>query len=226
MAESNNLNDRRQMTSSRAGSSRKLLARKALATSAEALQGSEALEDSFPTAEFEEVATPAPDLVNLSATSHFALMPSDAGAPVGAVLNNLPPTTANGSPAPITQNNSTTPVPTPAWSPEDERTFQHLFARRKAAGFQRRGRDVGGQKITLGSIKPNPDTVVAVIVGIVTERDGINRTDLIDAMASAIFPHPKAQPSDKGWCQGYIAGALRNGFLTLAEPKSAVAEAA
>ncbi len=213
------------MTAARAGSSRKLLARKALATSAEALLGSEALEESFPIADADEVSTTADVPDSLCARPHVAQTP-DAVATVGEVLSKLRATAVDGSTAPVAPSATAVPAPAPAWSPEDESTFQSLFARRKAAGFQRRGRDVSGQLITVGSIQPNPNTVVAVIVGIVTERGGINRAELIAAMAGAIFPHPKAQSRDKGWCQGYIAGALRDGFLTLAEANSAIVERA
>lgn len=95
------------------------------------------------------------------------------------------------------------PVPAalPAWSSEDEAALQALTARRKAAGYQRRGRDVSGQRLQPGKIKPNPDTVVATIVGIVAERGELGRAELLDLLAGTSFPHPKAQPQDKGWCQ-------------------------
>ncbi len=102
-----------------------------------------------------------------------------------------------------------------AWSSEDEAALQALLARRKAAGYQRRGRDVSGQRLRPGKIKPNPDTVVATIVGIVAERGELGRAELLDLMAGTSFPHPKAQPQDKGWCQGYVAGAIRSGFLAV-----------
>lgn len=225
MTENNNLNEGQQMTGSRAGSSRKLLARKALATSTEVLQAFEALEDSFPAAEVEEAPILAHDPNSLSTQSYVAQMPDVMVASVGEILNNLRATAVDGSSAPLVPIANAVPTPTPVWSREDESTFQALLTKRKAAGFQRRGRDVSQQLITAGSIKPNLGTVVAVIVGIVIERGGINRADLIDAMAGAIFPHPKAQPGDKGWCQGYIAGALRNGFLTLAEANPTIADA-
>ena len=117
------------------------------------------------------------------------------------------------------------PVAPLAWSSEEEAGFQALLARRKAAGYQRRGKDIGGQILRPGDIKPNPDTVVATIVGIVAERVQIGRAELIGLMASANFPHPKAQPSDKGWCQGYVAGAIRNGFLAVDGPAATVGEA-
>ena len=105
----------------------------------------------------------------------------------------------------------------PFWSTGDEATFQTLLARRKAAGYQRRGKDVAGQVIRPGAIKPNDGTVVAVIVGIVAKAGTMNRGALVDAMATANFPHPKARPTDRGWCQGYVAGAMRSGFLAVAE---------
>jgi hypothetical protein len=110
------------------------------------------------------------------------------------------------------------------WSSEDETSFQGLLARRKAAGYQRRGRDLSRQVLEPGAIKPNPDTVVATIVALVTERGELRRGDLLATMADASFPHPRARPKDTGWCQGYIAGAIRNGFLAVAAEPSAAAK--
>lgn len=110
------------------------------------------------------------------------------------------------------------------WSDEDESAFQAMSARRKAAGYQRRGRDVGGQMLTLGSIAPNPGTVAAVIVTLVERHGRIGRAALLDAMAGAAFSHPKARPKDRGWCQGYVSGALRDGFLALAKREPAQAD--
>ena len=109
------------------------------------------------------------------------------------------------------------PATPPLWSSEDEASLQTLLARRKAAGYQRRGKDVAGQVIRPGAIKPNDGTVVAVIVGIVAKAGTMNRGALVDAMATANFPHPKARLTDRGWCQGYVAGAMRSGFLAVAE---------
>ena len=77
---------------------------------------------------------------------------------------------------------------------------------------------MSSQILRPGTIKPNADTVVATIVGIVAERGELARAELVGRMGTAKFPHPKAQPTDKGWCQGYVAGAIRNGFLTAAPP--------
>lgn len=56
-----------------------------------------------------------------------------------------------------------------------------------------------------------------MIVGILAHAGTMNRGTLVDAMATANFPHPKARPTDRGWCQSYVAGAIRSGFLTVAE---------
>ena len=74
-----------------------------------------------------------------------------------------------------------------------------------------------------GAIKPNEGTVAAVVVGIVARDGTMNRGALVDAMATANFPHPKARPTDKGWCQGYVAGAIRSGFLVVAELSATLA---
>jgi len=114
------------------------------------------------------------------------------------------------------------PAATATWSDEDEAALRTLLARRKAAGFQRRGRDVGSQLLSAGRIKPNPETVAATIVGLIGEGESATRAGLIELMASATFPHPKAQPKDKGWCQGYVAGLIRSGFLAVIEQTPAL----
>lgn len=110
-----------------------------------------------------------------------------------------------------------------AWSEADESAFQAMTARRKAAGFQRRGRDVGGQVLRVGDIAPNPNTVVAVLVGLVPPSGEIARNALLRAMAGATFPHPRAKPQDASWRQGYIAGAIRDGFLAVVAASPAAA---
>ena len=122
-----------------------------------------------------------------------------------------------GSSSPPAATLALAPATPPFWSTEDEATFQTLLASRKAAGYQRRGKDVAGQLIRPGPIKPNEGTVAAVIVGIVAHDGTMNRGALVDAMATANFPHPKARPTDRGWCQGYVAGAIRSGSLVVAE---------
>lgn len=193
MTEADAVTNKRPQLSVRSGSSRKLLARKALEKEALVALDGEALEARFPRAD-------------ASTNGAFTILRPD-----------LPATATGVPPAPTTPAAASAATPAPAWSAEDESAFQILLAKRKAAGYQRRGRDVGGQLIAAGSIRPNPNTVVAVIVGIVAERGSIKRAELIEAMAETTFPHAKAQPTDKGWCQGYVAGALRNGFLSVAE---------
>lgn len=132
-------------------------------------------------------------------------------APVGmpvdgskAAAEAKPPVTgSDASPAPAT------------WSSEDEAAFKALVSRRKAAGFQVRGRSLDEQLITVGTISPNSGTVVATIVEIVTGRGSVTRADLIAEMGKAVFPHTKAKPADPAWCGGYVSGAIRNGFLAV-----------
>lgn len=188
---------------SRPNASRKLLARKA-AEKLALLSNGDSVEDSFP---------PAPG--NAATNEQLA---------AGAAMDSAPPElpvpslVLAGTVSPTVP--AATPQPTPAWSNEDERTFKAQSARRKAAGYRMRGRDVGGQQFSVGNIKPNPSTTVAVIVGLVAARGSIARAELVAAMASVSFPHPKARPADPGWCQGYVAGAIRNGFLTVATEHS------
>ena len=111
----------------------------------------------------------------------------------------------------------------PLWSSEDEASLQTFMARRKAAGYQRRGKDVARQKLQPGALKPNEGTVAAVILGIVADAGTMSRGALVNAMATANFPHPKARPTDRGWCQGYVAGAIRSGFLVVAELSATLA---
>lgn len=126
--------------------------------------------------------------------------------------------------APIAAANGNHGAQPSTWSDEDESAFQAMSARRKAAGYQRRGRDVGGQVLTVGAITPNAGTVSAVIVGLLTQAGTMSRAALLDAMAGAAFTHPKAKPQDRGWCQGYVSGALRDGFLALAKQAPAQAD--
>jgi hypothetical protein len=210
----------------RAGVSRKLLERKALETAAVVGEPTgDALEDSFPTEVHDQPDRAEPVNATAGATDGGqAIVEQPGGA------NDIVAATALGAAAPAphdaVQPAPEQPTPTQApqlatlttWSADDERAFQTLAARRKAAGYQRRGRDVSDQVVRVGGITPNPNTIVAVIVGLVTERGGsVSRSELVTAMAGASYPHGRAKPEDKGWCQGYVAGAVRNGFLTLAE---------
>jgi hypothetical protein len=198
----------------RPSASRKLLTHKAAEKAANTEQAGEVLEDMFPAGEGAESGPTDERAGPLEAD-----IPNDQASTQEPNLPVIPmPVNAPTALQPVA--GPTAPAAPSAWSDEDERAFQGLAARRKAAGYIRRGRDVGGQLIALGNIKPNPDTVVAIIVGLVAAAGGnMQRIALIDAMVTVTFPHPKAQPTDRGWCQGYIAGAVRNGFLAMvAEP--------
>lgn len=77
-------------------------------------------------------------------------------------------------------------------------------------------------KLRPGDIAPNPGTIVAAIVRLVVERGELSRPELIALMSDATLAHPKARPAEKGWSQGYVAGAIRGGFLAVAsEPSQA-----
>lgn len=137
------------------------------------------------------------------------------------------PATASAHPEATTTADAPTATtlpatPAPQWSNEDETLFNTLAARRKATRGGRRGRDVGSQLIQPGDIAPNPGTVVSVIVGLVAELGTVSRAALVNAMGQAAFANAKAKPQDAGWCQGYIAGALRDGFLAVADTIPAV----
>lgn len=166
-------------------------------------------------------------LLARKAAERQAGRPDEANALEDAFPSSVPPLvppqpTLAQPTAPVAPPNSPAAAQASTWSDDDERAFQGLSARRKAVGYQRRGRDFGTQVLAVGKITPNVDTVSAVIVSLVTERGSLTRAALLDAMARAAFLHPKAKPQDRNWCQGYVAGALRDGFLMAAE--SAVME--
>lgn len=200
----------------RSGASRKLLARKAAGLPPAA--SGEALEDVFPaagavrpehTADADNCAEPATADVSPAAATLPTLAPEPTTAPAG------PPS------EPIGPEEHGAPPPAPTWSSEDEAALNGLLARRKAAGYQRRGRDVGGQLVRVGDIAPNPGTVVANVVALVAERGTITRGELLDVMAAAPFAQAKARPQDRAWSTGYVAGAIRDGFLAIADAAEA-----
>ncbi len=218
----------------RGGSSRKLLMRKALEGARMPVGAS--LEDVFPKtgdgqpdgsalAPPGEEPTDQPTPATAAGGEHAT---ADVVAPeaVPAVAASASATAVQSAPSePLAPDQHQPAAPAATWSDEDETTFQSMTARRKAAGYQRRGRDVGGQRLRVGDIAPNPGTVVAAIVGIVAVRGTLTRSELLDAMAGATFPNAKAKPDDRGWCQGYVAGAVRDGFLaTAAGPEANTSE--
>lgn len=226
MTDASQTSAERPKLGSRLGSSPKLLARKALERASEILGEGEALEASFP-------QTPEAKEPTLAAASSIEACGQQDGNGKAMVLPDAPTSVTNLMLSEPSGGGLTTlPVPVvgqghapaPTWSDEDESALQALVTRRKAAGYQRRGRDVGAQMITVGTITPNTKTVVAVIVAIVAEHGSIERAELLEAMATAIFPHAKAQPTNKSWCQGYVAGAVRNGFLKLSEQSARILE--
>lgn len=123
------------------------------------------------------------------------------------------------SPKKLTAEKKTSPADKvkPRWTDEDEDQLRALLARRKSAGFRKPSRDVGGQLLKVGSFSPNPNTVTASICGLIALKGTITRRELLADMAETIFPHPKAQPKDPKWCQGWVAGAIRNGFVVIVE---------
>lgn len=86
---------------------------------------------------------------------------------------------------------------------------------KKQAKDARRGRNVDIQLLQPGQVTANPGTVFGVIAALVAELGTVTRAGLVDAMGQAAFPNPKARPQDRAWCQGYVAGALRDGYLAL-----------
>ncbi|NML92017.1 hypothetical protein HHL26_23750 [Sphingobium sp. TB-6] len=117
------------------------------------------------------------------------------------------------------QNSST--VAKSDWTEDDEAQLRNLLTRRRQAGYRKPSRDVGGQVLRVGSFNPNPNTVTASICAIVALNGTITRRALLAEMADTVFPHPKAQPKDPKWCQGWVAGTIRNGFLVLVADEQA-----
>lgn len=107
------------------------------------------------------------------------------------------------------------------WMEADEEQLRALLARRRQSGYRKPSRDVGGQVLRVGSFNPNPNTVTASICAIVALNGTITRRALLAEMADTVFPHPKAQPKDPKWCQGWVAGTIRNGFLVLVADEQA-----
>ena len=189
----------------RSGSSRKLLQRKAIEQVTKAQPPADALEDSFP-AETGATTDATAEIVDDAAAgpAHPAL-----GAPVTQAADPISSKAESGASSETTTSPSPPLSAAQAWSEHDESSFQGMLASRKAAGFQRRGKDVSAQLIRVGDIKPNDGTVIATIVALVAEHGAITRARLLDLMQAATFSHPKAKPEDRGWCQSYIAGAGR-----------------
>lgn len=209
MTQNDTVPEPRLIQSHRSGASRKLLSRKAN-DRAMATQGG-ALEDVFPAAGQTADDEPA---VSSSLTKVTGL--ADGASPTdttGEPALDAAPAAESTSPAQAAAEPLQAQAEMPTWSEDDERAFGVMAARRKAAGFQRRGKDVGGQLLRVGGIVPNPGTVVATIVGLVAERGTVARGELLALIGDTTFGNSKARPQDRGWCQGYVQGAVRDGFL-------------
>lgn len=176
-------------------------------TAAPAVPATDASQPDPVLATADEGTAPAADTIGSSAA------PAQADEPSAAP----PSTVVEDRRAPVA------PVATaiaPAWSAEDERAFQTLAERRRAAGFRLRGRDVSAQRLCLGKIIPNERTVMATIAGIVAAAGVVGRDELLDLIAGTTFASPKAKPTDRHWAQAYVAGALRIGALAVADDSS------
>lgn len=218
MTQNDTVPEPRHMQSNRSGASRKLLSRNA--SNRGLPVQADALEEVFPVAgqlaEGEPTAPSSPAKVAgledgaapTDTTGKPALDPSPA-----AESTSLPQAAA----APLQ-----TQAEMPTWSEDDERVFAAMAVRRKASGFQRRGKNVGGQFLRVGGIAPNRGTVVATIVALVASRGIVTRAALIDAMAATEFGNVKARPRENSWCQGYVAGCVRDGFLEVVAEQDAV----
>ncbi len=215
--------------SNRPNASRALLLRKAVEKLGNPAPFGDAIEGSFPAAQFIGPVLPivAPAAAGAPAVSNKP----DAAPAVQYIESNAAGQTlqdqavAVGEPSGDVRPAATVqPALAATWSGEDEALFKSMTVRRKASGFQRRGKDVSAQMLRVGKVVPNPGTVVATIVALVADRGTVGRGELLDAMAAAIFPHPKAKPQDRGWCQGYVQGAVRDGYLASAADAAAEAQ--
>jgi hypothetical protein len=221
MTQNHTVPEPRHMQTHRSGASRKLLSRKA-GDRAMAAQG-EALEDVFPDASSSETAEQAIVSPALGAFGQQQ-SPDPATPAIGVALKGPDQLAAEDASAVPIEARANTSAADLSWSEEDERAFLTMAARRKASGYQRRGRAVGGQVLRVGSITPNPGTVVATIVELFNTRNAMARTELLDAIAGASFSNAKAKPADRSWANGYVAGALRDGFLAVATADEAGVE--
>lgn len=203
----------RHMTSARGGASKNLLARKAREQASATVTGDETLEALFPPVKAEPGHQPQAVASDVEYIEPPAADVGGSEASAAVLPSWLEVTAAAPAAEP--------PLQPPSWSEEDERAFQGMLTRRKAAGYQRRGRDVGGQQLQVGEVKPNANTVSAKIVELVAGGGSVTRAELLDRMATTTFPHAKAKPTDRGWCQGWVAGALRDNFLALASSDAA-----
>lgn len=186
----------RGMTTTRQGASRALLKLKAVERAAEAAEGQQPIEALFPT----------PPAQGDQASADRVDIKESSAAPAQA------PTNAE-SPAPATPATPTGPAASTAWTGEDETLFQSLFTRRKAAGFPRRGRDVSGQLLRVGSITPGAGTVYAVVAETVSAAGSASRGNLLDMLMAQDPATAKYPNKPRAWWQGYVAGALRDGVI-------------
>jgi hypothetical protein len=208
----------RHMQSNRSGASRKLLSRNA--SDRGLVVQADALEDVFPVAgQLAEGEPTAPSSPAKVAALEDAAAPTDT---TGEPALDAAPAAESTSLPEAAANPFQIQAEMPTWSEDDERVFAAMGVRRKASGFQRRGKNVGGQLLRAGSIAPNPGTVVATIVALVASRGTVTRADLIEAMAATEFGNAKARPRENSWCQGYVAGCVRDGFLEVVAEQDAV----
>ncbi len=179
----------------RPGASRSLLAKKARQNARQAEHG-EPIEAAFPTGEVvAELASPA-------------TCPGDAGLPTNG---------AHQTSTAETEGAKASSGADHAAAVSDD-ALKGVQAGTAAGPVRRRAPTANATRLlALGANKPNAGTVLAIIAGIVQECGELTRSALLAAMASTAFPQAKARPEDKAWCQGYVAGALRGGFLAEAE---------
>ena len=152
-------------------------------------------------------AAPAPDGESLE--DIFPQEPGNsATAPVDA------------SPARTIEDQPVKPVPAQSlvlatWSDQDERAFRVMAERRRQAGYRARGKNVSGQLLRAGPVVANDGTVMATISAIVSKVGVVSRGDLLDLIAAMPFAKPTVKPTDRGWAQAYVAGAIRAGHLAI-----------
>jgi hypothetical protein len=147
-----------------------------------------------------QTKTNLPTLAELTkSATKSAQRPAATGAASMIPVNSVPSTSAAAEPQ--------------AWTDSDEAAFRLMQQRRKNAGHKGRGANINAQLLCVGSIKPNGNTVASAIVGLLPAKGTITRGELLARMAATDFTSKNARPEDKGWCQGYVAGAIRSGFV-------------
>ena len=101
------------------------------------------------------------------------------------------------------------------WTEKDETQYLELAARRKESGFRKRGKDTSSQYLVISNLRPNPKSAAGIIYETVKIENGMTRGTLLERLATRLGDETKHKFNDRRWCQGYIAGTIRDGFISV-----------